>query len=452
MELFDNNSNKDEAAAAGLTALLMLAGFKGARNIPIAGAESVLSSLTKKGRLVRQLADNPGLGEIRTAYKESYKGALPSIFDSTRITNDAFRFPKGTPKSIRNDLRKEYNLALQNNDIPNIKKYEKEINRRGAWWEYAGDKAPTAAISRLDKGLKGDVVGLTKANRTTDIDLNDPQVLEEAMSNLSLSSKDAYDVITRAELLKRKRVLEGDLNKASGDNVSGFRKLLNKIKSQKQFKQEFRESVAVRPDIIDKLEEKAKYFSEKMGEPIEVARAKVFQAFSELSPKATATSNLIFLNEQIKNVINKRPPRRSAATQKKRAYNILSGSKDIYDDRTALDNAKKVVNLYEGLAESSSVPVLDTAVLRNILPSLSDSDIDKVMDRLYASPYVYKKLTEDIDELLSKGQVRKVSKNLVGKELTKRITGKKRKKISNFFLQGGIDMREGIAKGFDDEL
>ena len=440
MELFNNDSNVDEnVAAAGLTALLMLAGFKGARNIPIAGAESVLSSLSKKGKLVRQLADKDSLAAIR----KDYNGSRPSIFDSTRVTNHGVVFGRdGLLKAQKADAKKAYQDALQANNKREISRWSKEIKRLGGRFEEAGDMAPTAAISRLNKGLSGDTVRLRGNNRTTTIDLNDPQVLERAMSELSLSSKDAYDVVTRAELLRRKRKIESGLNAAMGENASGFKKVLNKIKSQKQFKEEFRESVAVRPDIIDRLDTAAIEFSRITGEPIDVARGRLQQAFSELSPSRKAKDNMQDLEEQIQNVRDGVVV--TTEGQKQRALDILYGNATIYNDRVALDNAKKVVNLYEGLAEKSSAPVLDTGVLRNILPFLSKNDAKKVLERLYVSPYVYKNLTEGIDDVLSKGQVRKVSKNLVGKKLTKRITGSKRKKINNFFLQGGTDMRTGI--------
>jgi hypothetical protein len=449
MELFNNNSNKDEAAAAGLTALLMLAGFKGARNIPIAGAETVLSSLSKKGKLVKQVADNKTIVGIRGSYRKN--ADRPSIFDSTKVTNEAVRFPdmrnihktlRPTEKVLRNDSRNFYEEAVLSGNEEEIKRAMKLLELRGGWIEQPGDNAPAAAISRLNKGLSGGTARLKGNNRTTSIDLNDPQVLERMMSELSLSAKEAYDVITRANLLRRQRLIKDALNEESGPDASVIKKIRNKNTARNKFKEEFRKSVAVRPDIIDNLDKKAVKLSEDTGDSIDVARDKLQQAFAELSPTQKAKSNMEDLEEQIFNRIN--GVVETTDGQKQRALNILYGKTSIYDDRKALENSKKVINLYQGLAEKSSAPVLDTGVLRNILSSLPQSDAKQVIDRLYASPYVYKNLTDVVDDVLSKGQVRKVSKNLVGKKLTKRITGSKRKKINNFFLQGGVDMRTGL--------
>jgi hypothetical protein len=445
------NENKEKLAA--LAALAAMAGTAiAAKKVPVAGVESVLSFLSKKGKLVRKLADNDSIETIR----KSYNARRPSIFDSTKITNDDIRFLPNLDKrmsqssrdaltSKRRGIRQDYKQAKKLNDQKGISALIKEAKRLDGYEEFAGDNAPAAALSRLNRGLSGDTVGLTRNNRTTSdtlYNLNDPQVLEKAMSELSLSSRDAYDVITRANLLKKQRSIEAALNEVSGPDAGVVKKIMNKNTARKKFKEEFRQAVAIRPEVIDRLDTAAIKLSEKTGDSIEVAKDKLRQAFSELSPQKTASNNMDDLEDQIQNVLD--GVVQTTEGQKQRALDILLGNTTIYDDRLALDNSKKVINLYEGLAKKSSVPVLDTDVLRNILPYLQGKEFDSVSGRLYDSPYVYKNLTNEINDLISKGQVSKVSRNLVGKELAKRITGSKRKKINNFFLQGGIDMREGF--------
>ena len=420
LETLDKNKGK---ALTALAALAVMAGTAVAtKKVPVHGLETILSSLGKEGKLVRNVANSlieKGFEPASLAGREFISNALENVGGRT-----------ASPLLKSTSIIKNRQWV---NDAGNLIK------------EVADTNTPSAAIRRLNTSLdvprfdpitgEQKLINLLGNNRATNIDLNDPAIADAALSSLTGDAVKNYELQTRIANLAAKKSMPG-----------------NAITKQLNFIKDFKgNQMAVRENLKGTLAAEAEKLSQQAGISVDEAYKRLSNAFSSVSPRNDfATNEELFNNvldayrggaskiptgtgvfhpntgREIKNPVLQKQDR---ALQALRGF--FSGDKKVSD-------LSKVEQMAAALSGKNGT-VLDTAELEKMLVGLSKKERSAVIAALYnrgAGNKTYSALNDALDQVISSGHL---------KDVSRLMTGSKNKALDRFIYQGGLERRAALG-------
>lgn len=411
------DKNKDKIALAALAALAAGGTALAAKKIPVSGLETILSSLTKEGRFVRNVSDDLLARNIDPATLSGRRFIAEKI---GAVTEEQ-------PASI-----------LKSTSF--IK--DRIVNRSGRpVKEMAGENVPGAAMRRLSAAVgepvynpntgEARLINLAGSNRLTNADLNDKAVADALLGELSGKSMKNYELQTRI------------LNRAAKKSMPGR----NPISQQLNFIKDFRNNqMGVRKNIQADLMEKAQELSMRKGISVDEAYNRLSNAFASVSPKNTLGVNIDLFNEvfdldkqgaaAIKTgsgyFTNGKQVSNPRLVAQNRALRALNGSFSKVDDKVDLSKVEKMAAALIG----DNTTVLDTAELEKLFTGMSERELRQVVDTLFnrgAGSSTYTALNNALDEALVTGQFGNIARVM---------TGKGKKAVDRFQYQGGLSRRD----------